>query len=901
MSGAMKNLAGDLDEAAQHSKGFNDVWKAFGGDIERRAASFKKATRSMGRDSDDLSSKIARAFGKGSRNDFLNFFGSIIGGISRLGFAVGNVVGKGVESLIGLFGGLSETGGATSAMFSKLIGSAAAGGAALGIVLAVIGPLIAGVSALGGALVAMVGSLAFAAAASLPVLVGGFAALAGAVLVAIAAFKGFSGTPRLLTELHDVMRPLTDTLDDFERLAARQIFPGLTVALPLINAGLDRMRPLVRGVAGALGDMAVQMGEVFASEDFARFVHQMGQQLPGILRNFGDIAASSFDALLGVIRASLPFIQQFSGWLAGAAQTFAEFVNSTQGQDALSGFFSRAVDSAQAVFGVVTELWNVVSTLLSAGQESGNGIFDSMADTLADVGAWLDAHPGALADFFSDAEAAAEAFGGLLAGIVEIFGTFNTDANRAAVVGVMNALGDAAGYVAGGFETVNAVLGTVFGWIGKIGNLGGSLQSKLGWLKYTPLNPFFGFEAAGVAIKAFTEDSMGGLEDKIHDIQFAAETAAHTGEDMVDTSQIVQNLTNDFKDQADAIGLTVPQFIHARGEMENFSQALEDATRTGTAKNWSEAIREALEEVETSAGSSKDAIDDLKTAMDGLFDPEINLINATDAYNDALRELPDNVDKHSTALEGNTEAADNNRVALGNIVDKWKLQTEAMVGAEEAMPKVREQFHKIRDDIFEAGQKLGFTHEQLKDFLETVHLAPKDLKIQIEAVNAEREQAKVDRLAEHARDLNKVVVQPHINVLGAEEANSDIQTVKNSMDSLHDKTVTVYVKASIDSRLLGENFGQLGAAGGTFTSPTRMLIGEAGPEALVPLNRPLSLVDPSVRWLSAIAQGKATESMAAGGIRPGIDIGGITIITPTEDPGAVAQETINRLVGAIYF
>jgi hypothetical protein len=41
--------------------------------------------------------------------------------------------------------------------------------------------------------------------------------------------------------------------------------------------------------------------------------------------------------------------------------------------------------------------------------------------------------------------------------------------------------------------------------------------------------------------------------------------------------------------------------------------------------------------------------------------------------------------------------------------------------------------------------------------------------------------------------------------------------------------------------------------------------------------------------------------MAAGGVRPGIDIGGITIITPTEDPGAVAQETINRLVGAIYF
>jgi 2C-methyl-D-erythritol 2,4-cyclodiphosphate synthase len=50
------------------------------------------------------------------------------------------------------------------------------------------------------------------------------------------------------------------------------------------------------------------------------------------------------------------------------------------------------------------------------------------------------------------------------------------------------------------------------------------------------------------------------------------------------------------------------------------------------------------------------------------------------------------------------------------------------------------------------------------------------------------------------------------------------------------------------------------AVGGVFNSAAVRLIGEAGPEAVVPLNRPLSQVDPSVRWLSAYAQGKTEMS-----------------------------------------
>jgi len=67
----------------------------------------------------------------------------------------------------------------------------------------------------------------------------------------------------------------------------------------------------------------------------------------------------------------------------------------------------------------------------------------------------------------------------------------------------------------------------------------------------------------------------------------------------------------------------------------------------------------------------------------------------------------------------------------------------------------------------------------------------------------------------------------------------------------------------------------------------------------VPLDRPLSQVDPAVRALSAIAQGKAfpTQQQPTGKI---VNIGGLTVVTPTEDPKAVASEVVNKLVGAAY-
>lgn len=60
------------------------------------------------------------------------------------------------------------------------------------------------------------------------------------------------------------------------------------------------------------------------------------------------------------------------------------------------------------------------------------------------------------------------------------------------------------------------------------------------------------------------------------------------------------------------------------------------------------------------------------------------------------------------------------------------------------------------------------------------------------------------------------------------------------------------------------------ASGGYFDRPTSAIIGEAGPEIAVPLSRPIGQVDPSVRAISALLQGKPLPGQGGSGGGGGI-------------------------------
>lgn len=85
------------------------------------------------------------------------------------------------------------------------------------------------------------------------------------------------------------------------------------------------------------------------------------------------------------------------------------------------------------------------------------------------------------------------------------------------------------------------------------------------------------------------------------------------------------------------------------------------------------------------------------------------------------------------------------------------------------------------------------------------------------------------------------------------------------------------------------------AAGGIAGQSTLGVFGEKGPEALVPLSRNLSQVDPSVRYLSAIAQGKAVPSSGGDGRSVTVAEGAIQIVGVSNGDMA-ASAALDRFV-----
>jgi hypothetical protein len=126
--------------------------------------------------------------------------------------------------------------------------------------------------------------------------------------------------------------------------------------------------------------------------------------------------------------------------------------------------------------------------------------------------------------------------------------------------------------------------------------------------------------------------------------------------------------------------------------------------------------------------------------------------------------------------------------------------------------------------------------------------------------------------------------------------------VQTALANVKSKTVTLTVQVSQSGNAVYRQGDRLlEASGDIFHRRTDVTVGEAGPEAIVPLRRPLALVDPAVRALSAFAQGlpipgrrRDAPTKPAGG-------GGITfapgsiVVQGALDPRRTALDVANRI------
>lgn len=274
----------------------------------------------------------------------------------------------------------------------------------------------------------------------------------------------------------------------------------------------------------------------------------------------------------------------------------------------------------------------------------------------------------------------------------------------------------------------------------------------------------------------------------------------------------------------------------------------------------------------------------------------------------------------TTALTGSTTAMDGNTAQQARMVGQGTVlmdttdqmsqtirqYTDANLAARDASRGFEQATDDLSASIETNGNTLDRTTEQGRNNERAVDdLAAATLRYSDEtlkntgnqekanAVIADGRQRLIEQLdafgitgaeAEaYADSLGLIVptVDTQVNTPGLSSAWDNARAYENQIRDIPTSwstTVTTYY------RQVGETLPKT-ATGGTFYGAQARIIGEAGPEAVVPLNRPLDQVDPSVRELSAIAQGLALPPMAAGGV-----VGGGTSRTVIFEAGAIVVE-----------
>jgi hypothetical protein len=323
--------------------------------------------------------------------------------------------------------------------------------------------------------------------------------------------------------------------------------------------------------------------------------------------------------------------------------------------------------------------------------------------------------------------------------------------------------------------------------------------------------------------------------------------------------------------------LSNEQIDIALGHMTPYTDALIAASDGALVAGDAEGIRKAaldgvkiaqdtatedLKVYKTTLQLTKESLVDLADEIRSFGDEFLNQRGSARDYQDAIADVNEALKENGVTLDITKEKGRANEAALdalGQASQDYVADTLIQTKSQEEANKV---IQKARTDLINTAKGFGMTADEAVTYANKLGLIPLNIVTKVSADTAAAQQG-----------------------------------IDSFVRTNNGKTIRIYVDGSFDT---GVGTIKGNAAGGTFTRPTIGLFGEAGPEAIVPLNRPLSRVDPSVRALSAIAQGLSQAPRLAGsntlgsGKSVNISPGAITIQGDMQ-PEATATRVVNRI------
>jgi hypothetical protein len=411
---------------------------------------------------DSLGDSVGRAFGKGSRNNFFNFFGSMVGAIASLP----GLLTKAGQSVLDFganfgevfsaakLGGAGNFSAAMSAIGSSLTSlapllAAVVGGFAIFLVL--LPPLVAGAFALAGAVVEVAAAIGFALAGALLAAVPLLLAMGPAVIVAVAALKQFSdmrkkgwekkdpGLAKLVKDFKDLGDAISTSVD--------KIFKSFGKLSPVIT---DFLKPLTVATADAIATITSNFGDLMNAPAMKGFLNQWKTALPNIFKSFGLGLNQMLSGIMAFFTPILPFTQRLADAFKDLMTGFNQTVSGAKGQNSIAIFMERAWTAATHLWNILVNLGSALGSIFSSAQDSGGQSFlewlDGLTKRFAD---FLKTPEGqkSMTDFFDNAKEAGKKFLEIIGSIGDTLLNMDTDKTRQTFNDLLDAIKDVAGWI----------------------------------------------------------------------------------------------------------------------------------------------------------------------------------------------------------------------------------------------------------------------------------------------------------------------------------------------------------------------------------------------------------------------------------------------------------------------
>lgn len=224
------------------------------------------------------------------------------------------------------------------------------------------------------------------------------------------------------------LQSLKPKVDELKRIAAEGFLPDLQIAIQMLA---DKAYPTIANgvdiVARAMGAASITLAQYITQEQNLAKLNSIFESSGRLIELFGSMLGRAYDILLSILQTTAPMAERFFGFINDQLGSFANYLNSVDGNNALVSFFSRAEATAVKFGSVFGNVFRGIGGIINANLGPGTG-GDILLTWLDKATADWGSSPG-LVKFFQDVATNATHVLDALTGLIGILGRLGQNQN----------------------------------------------------------------------------------------------------------------------------------------------------------------------------------------------------------------------------------------------------------------------------------------------------------------------------------------------------------------------------------------------------------------------------------------------------------------------------------------